>query len=213
MRKQERAAEIYRRLDERYPKDLDTALEWNDPWELLIGTILAAQSTDTAVNRIMPQLLSRWPGPEEMAVAETSEIESAIRTVGLFRNKAKSLKGSAVMIAEDFGGEVPDSMEQLVRLPGVARKTANIVLWSAFGKNEGVAVDTHVKRLACRMGLTTEKDQGKIEKDLMKLYPQVQWGRLNHLLVYFGREVCTARKPDCPNCPLNDVCPKRGVEA
>jgi endonuclease-3 len=211
MNKKQRAAEIYRRLDERYP-DLTTALEWRDPWELLVGTVLAAQSTDKKVNQVMPELTDRWPGPEEMARAERSEIEDVIRSLGLFRNKAKSLKAAAEMLVEDFGGEAPDSMDELIKLPGVARKTAAIVLWNAFGKNEGLAVDTHVKRLSFRLGLTTNTEQNRIEKDLMQLFPREHWGPVNHMLVNLGREICTAKKPDHANCPLEDICPKKGVK-
>lgn len=212
MNKRQRAAEVYRRLDKRYP-DLKTALIWDNAWELLVGTMLAAQSTDKKVNQVMPELTKRWPGPAEMAEAERSEIEDVIRTLGLFRNKAKSLKASAEMIMQDFGGEVPDSMRDLVKLPGVARKTAAIVLHSAFGKNEGLAVDTHVKRLSYRLGLTTNTEQNKIEKDLMQLFPREHWGPINHMLVNLGREICSARNPDHGNCPLEDICPKKETKS
>lgn len=211
MNKKQRAAEIYRRLDERYP-DLTTALEWHDPWELLVGTVLAAQSTDKKVNQVMPELTRRWPGPKEMARAERPEIEEVIRSLGLFRNKAKSLKAAAEMLVSEFNGRVPDTMDELVKLPGVARKTAAIVLWNAFGKNEGLAVDTHVKRLSYRLGLTAETEQNKIEKDLMQLFPRDHWGPVNHMLVNLGREICTAKKPDHANCPLEDICPGKGVK-
>lgn len=210
MNTKQRAAEIYRRLDARYP-ELTTALAWRDPWELTVGTVLAAQCTDKKVNQVMPEFTRRWPGPKELALAETSEIEDVIRTLGLFRSKAKNLKAAAQMVEDDFGGTVPDSMAKLVKLPGVARKTAAIVLWNAFGKNEGLAVDTHVKRLSFRLGLTTNTEQNKVEKDLMQLFPRDHWGPVNHMLVNLGREVCTARKPECGACPLEDVCPQKGV--
>jgi endonuclease-3 len=210
MDKKQRAAEVYRRLDKRYPEPT-TALEWSDPWELLVGTVLAAQSTDKKVNLVMPEFIRRWPGPEELARAERSEIEDVIRSLGLFRNKAKSLKAAAEMLVEKFDGEVPDEMDDLVKLPGVARKTAAIVLWDAFGKNRGLAVDTHVKRLSFRLGLTKNTEQNRIEKDLMRLFPRERWGPVNHLLVNLGREICTAAKPKCPECPLADICPKEGV--
>jgi endonuclease-3 len=205
-----RAATILDRLTRRYPK-ATTALAWRDAWGLLVATVLAAQCTDARVNQVTPTLFARWPDPASLAAAEVGEIEAVIRSTGFFRNKAKHLKAAAGMVAGRFKGAVPDRMEDLLSLPGVARKTANIILSNAFGKNEGIAVDTHVKRLAFRLGLTESGDPAVIERDLMPLFPCRAWGRVNHVLVWFGREVCAARNPRCPDCELADVCPKRGV--
>lgn len=210
LRKQ-RALEILRRLGEKYGKP-KTALDWTDPWELLVATMLSAQCTDDRVNKVTPGLFKRWPGPGHIARADVADIEQAIKSTGLFRNKAKHMKQSARLIMENHNGEVPQTMKELLTLPGVARKTANIVLSNAFGVNEGVAVDTHVKRLSFRMGLTQATTPTAIEKDLMALFPRKSWGDVNHFLVYFGRETCPARKPLCPKCVLNDICPKKGVK-
>jgi endonuclease III len=207
---QARAAEIFRRLRQRYPRT-GSALDWADPWQLLAATVLAAQCTDARVNTVTPELFSRWPGPAQMARAGQAEVEAVVRSTGFFRNKAKNLIAAGKRIMEHFGGQVPRSMEDLTSLPGVARKTANIVLGGAFGINEGVAVDTHVRRLSFRMGLTASRDVLRIERDLMALFPQPDWTDLNHMLVYFGREVCAARSPRCASCELADVCPKNGV--
>lgn len=212
MKNNQRAAEIFRRLRRRYPQT-ETALRWRAPWELLVATILAAQCADARVNTVTPELFRRWPGPAELAAAAPTDLEAVIRPTGFFRNKARNLIAAARRINGHFGGEVPDSMEGLTSLPGVARKTSNIVLSNAFGKNEGLAVDTHVKRLSLRMGLTASQDVKVIEKDLMALFPRKDWGEVNHLLVFFGRAVCAARKPKCPACELADICPKKGAPA
>lgn len=211
MKKKERAIEIYNRLSKRYP-DPQPALHWEHPWGLLIATALSAQCTDERVNMVTPVFFEKWPTIESLTKAELSDIEEVVHSTGFFRNKAKNAKAAAQRIMEVYDGEVPKTMEDLITLGGVARKTASIVLSNAFGINEGIAVDTHVKRLAFRMGLTTNDNPTKVEKDLMPLYPRDAWGDINHCLVYFGREVCPARKPKCDICELNDICPKKGVK-
>lgn len=211
MKKKERALEIYHRLAKRYPSP-EPALTWSNPWELLVATALSAQCTDERVNMVTPVFFEHWPSIEDAANADVSEIEDVVRSTGFFRNKAKNIKVAATRIMDVYEGEVPQSMAELITLGGVARKTASIVLSNAFGINEGIAVDTHVKRLAFRMGLTTKTDPIQIEKDLMPLYPKDAWGDINHYLVFFGREVCPARKPKCEECELNDICPKKGVK-
>ncbi len=208
----QRAPIIFERLRARYPV-LAPALDHRDAWELLVATVLAAQCTDARVNQVTPVLFSRWPGPAQLAQASQEDLEEVVRSTGFFRNKAKNLIGAARLVTERFGGQPPRTLEELVTLPGVARKTANIVLSNAYGVHQGIAVDTHVTRLAYRLGLTDSDDPVRIERDLMPLYPREQWGEINHLLVFFGREVCRARKPACPVCELADICPKRGVKA
>lgn len=210
MKKTERAKEIFARLAARYPAP-KPALDWTSPWELLVATVLAAQCTDVRVNQVTPGFFARWPSIADVAGADVADIEDMVRSTGFFRNKAKNLKGAARMIMHEFGGRVPRSMAELVRLPGLGRKTANIVLSNAHGVNEGIAVDTHVTRLAFRMGLTTNKDAVRIERDLMPLFPREAWSDVNHFLVYFGREVCPARTPKCSACELADICPQKGV--
>jgi endonuclease-3 len=204
--KASRVAELLRRLAERYP-DPRTALEHRDAWELLVATILSAQSTDETVNKVTPELLRRWPTPNDLAAAPREEVEKVIYPTGFFRNKAKSLQGAAQAIVERHGGEVPGTMKELVELPGVGRKTANVVLGSFFGRNEGVVVDTHVGRLSRRLGLTANADPEKVEQDLMKLLPNAEWTAFSHRLIWFGREVCKAKDPRCDVCPLADLCP------
>lgn len=211
MRKKERATEIYYRLAKRYPAP-KPALLYSTPWELLVATALSAQCTDERVNMVTPVFFEKWPDIQDAADADVSEIEQVVRSTGFFRNKAKNIKAAATRIMEVYDGEVPQSMEELITLGGVARKTASIVLSNAFGINEGIAVDTHVKRLAFRMGLTQKTDPVQVERDLMPLYPRDKWGHINHYLVFFGREVCPARKPKCNECELNDICPKKGVK-
>ena len=208
MDRTERAAIVLDRLRKRYPA-VATTLSWGSPWELLVATILAAQCTDQQVNKVTPELFRRWPDVPSLAQADPAEVEALIRPTGFFRNKAKNLISCARRIVDDFGGEVPGTMAELTSLPGVARKTANIVLSNGFGRHEGIAVDTHVSRLAYRLGLSDSDRPERIEKDLMPLFPQEAWGEINHLLVWFGRDVCRARKPDCPSCELNDICPQR----
>ena len=199
------------RLTSLYPNP-HTDLRAQNAWELMVATILAAQCTDERVNKVTPALFARWPGPAAMAKASPAEVEAVIRSTGLFRTKAKNLIGNANLIITQFSGQIPRTMQELVTLPGVARKTANIVLWGAFGINQGFAVDTHVKRIAFRLGLTVNTSPEKVEKDLMALFAQTSWGDLNHRLVWFGRDVCLARRPHCAQCPLEDLCPKQGVQ-
>ncbi len=206
-----RPRRVYRTLLKRYP-DARCALDHRNPFELLVATILSAQCTDVRVNMVTPALFKRFPNPRSMAAASQDELEAIIRSTGFFRNKAKSIKGAAQAIVDQHDGKVPDTMEALVALPGVARKTANVVLGNAFGQNQGVVVDTHVQRLANRLGFTTNNDPAKIERDLMALFDRNIWTMLAHLLIFQGRQVCKARKPDCENCPLADDCPKVGVQ-
>jgi endonuclease III len=201
-----RIEELLRRLHEAHP-DAHCALHHRNPYELLIATILSAQCTDERVNMVTPELFERYPDAARMAGAEQEEIETLIKSTGFYRNKAKNILGAARRIVSEYGGEVPDTMDDLLSLPGVARKTANVVLGNAYGKATGVVVDTHVKRLANRLGLTQSDKPDKIEKDLMALVPQDQWIDVSHLLLFHGRRVCNARKPDCPACTLRELCP------
>ena len=205
-----RVAAIIRRLRAHYPESR-TALEFRNPFEILVATILAAQCTDERVNKVTPGLFAKYPGPSEFASADRGELESLIRSTGFFRNKAKSILGASKMIVEEFGGAVPDTMDRLVTLPGVARKTANIVLAAGFGKAEGIAVDTHARRLSQRLGLSREGDPNKIERDLLAIVPRPDWLDFNSLLVDHGRAVCQARKPRCPECFLRRLCPSAGA--
>lgn len=205
-----RAPEIFKRLRIRYPSPVP-ALDHTNAWELLVATVLSAQCTDERVNKVTPGLFARWPGPAHLRHATQDELEAVVRSTGFFRNKAKNLIAAAARIMDVFAGQVPRTMAELITLPGVARKTANIVLSNAFGVQEGIAVDTHVARLSYRMGLTDSEDPVRIERDLMPLFPREHWGEINHMLVFFGREVCPARKPGCPACELAGICPKRGV--
>jgi endonuclease-3 len=201
-----RSEEIRARLTARYP-DVTTALTHASAWELLVATILSAQATDETVNKITPALLARYPTPADMAAVDRAELERAIMPSGFFRNKARSLTRAAQHLVEHHGGEVPASMEALVQLPGVGRKTANVVLGSFFGRNDGVVVDTHVGRLSRRLGLTRHTDPEKVEVDLMALLPVEEWTSFSHRLIWFGREVCSAKDPRCDACELADLCP------
>jgi endonuclease-3 len=201
-----RLAEILRRLREEHP-DARCALDHRNPYELLVATILSAQCTDERVNKVTPELFTRYPDAQAMADADRTELEELVRPTGFFRQKARFLHESAQMLAHEYDGQVPSEMEELVDLPGVARKTANVVLGVGFGIADGVVVDTHVKRLSQRLGLTQESNPDKIEADLMALTPREEWIDLAHLLIFHGRRVCKARKPDCPSCILNDLCP------
>jgi endonuclease-3 len=203
---------VLKRLRKIYPAP-QSALAWSSPWELLVSTVLAAQCTDARVNQVTPEFFRRWPTISALARARIEEVEEVIRTTGFFRNKAKNLVAAARRVTQAYEGTVPATMEELLTLPGVARKTANIVLSNAFGRYEGIAVDTHVRRLAFRLGLTASRDPKRIEQDLMPLFPRQSWGEINHLLVWHGRDTCQARKPRCSVCPLEDVCPRCGVEA
>lgn len=201
-----RALEINKRLKKRYP-ETRISLDFTTPFELLIATILAAQSTDARVNIVTKSLFRKYPSPQAFASASQVEMETDVKQTGFFRNKAKAVIGCARAIVERHGGEVPQTMEELTALPGVGRKTANVVLGNAFGTPVGIAVDTHVTRLSGRLGLTASSDAEVIEQDLMKLLPRSEWTAFTHRMIYHGRETCVARKPDCPNCVLNDICP------
>jgi endonuclease III len=200
------SAEILARLKETYP-DAQCALHHKNAYELLCATILSAQCTDVRVNLVTPTLFARYPSAFELARAEPSEVQEIIKSTGFFRNKTRSLIGMAQALVADHGGEVPRTMEQLRKLPGVGRKTANVILGNAFGINEGVTVDTHVTRLSRLLGLTREEDPVKIEEDLTRLFPREEWGILSHLLIFHGRQVCIARRPRCGDCVLAQVCP------
>ncbi|MDA8131694.1 MAG: endonuclease III [Elusimicrobia bacterium] len=204
-------AAVIRMLRKAYP-EAGCSLDHKSPYELLMATILSAQCTDERVNMVTPALFRKYPGPKELAAAPLPDIEALIRSTGFYRNKALSLKESSKVIMEKFGGKVPRTMDELLTLRGVARKTANVVLGSAYGIAAGVVVDTHVKRLAFRIGLTRQTDPGKIEQDLMKAVPREDWIWFAHALVLHGRAVCDARKPLCGECPLSKVCPKNGVK-
>ncbi len=200
------AASVYEGLSSLYP-DAHCELDYQTPFQLLVATILSAQCTDRRVNMVTPVLFSRYPDPAALAAARQEDVEAIIRSTGFFRNKARNLIAMAGAVVERHGGEVPKTMDELVRLPGVGRKTANVVLGNACGLNEGVVVDTHVQRLAARLGLTTEQDPEKIERVLMDLYDRDRWTMLSHLLIWHGRRVCDARKPRCGDCVLAAVCP------
>jgi endonuclease-3 len=202
----ERIEKITNILRKTYPRSR-TALHFKTPLQILVATILSAQCTDEKVNQVTPALFKKYPSASDFAQANPEELEEGIRPTGFFRNKTKSIIGSSKKIVSDFGGEVPDSMNDLVMLPGVARKTANIVLSSAYKKAEGIAVDTHVKRLSHRLGLSKQKNPDKIEQDLMELVPKKDWLDFNYLLVNHGRKICQAKKPKCPECVLNHLCP------
>jgi endonuclease-3 len=199
-------------LEELYP-DVDCELDRESPFQLVIATILSAQTTDDRVNMVTPELFRRYPTPQAMAKAPLPTLEQIIRSTGFFRMKAKSIKGAATALVANFGGEVPRTLKELTTLPGVARKTANVVLGTAFGLAEGVVVDTHVQRLAMRLGLTRKTDVKDIEQDLMKVIPQPNWIRFSHQLIWHGRRVCFARKPNCAGCTLAPFCPSAGLEA
>ncbi|MDD3682744.1 endonuclease III [Desulfovibrio desulfuricans] len=202
------ARNVLAALQKRYPHPR-THLDAQNAWELLVATVLAAQCTDARVNTVTPELFRRWPSPAALAEAPLEELESVIRPTGFFHSKAKNLLGAARRVRDVFDGQIPKSIEDLVTIPGVARKTANVVLFGAYGINEGLAVDTHVKRIAYRLGLTDETDPIPIERDLMKLFPREEWGDVNHRMVWFGREVCDARKPLCDTCEMLSFCPRR----
>lgn len=204
--RRERAREIIRRLKREYP-GRGTALNFSTPLELLVATILSAQSTDRQINRITPALFNKYRQARDYAAADPAELEVEIRSSGFYRNKAKNIRAAARKIVEEFKGEVPRTMDELLTLPGVARKTANIVLTDGFGVVAGIAVDTHVKRLAGRLGLSKEKNPDRIERDLMELIPEKDWGMVNYLLISHGRAVCPARKPLCEECVLSPLCP------
>lgn len=204
-KEQVRIQEILDRLDRYYP-EADCALRHSNPFELLVSTILSAQCTDARVNQVTPALFERFPDAQAMGSADPDEIQEMIRSTGFFRNKTKSLIGASRDICARFGGEVPADMERLLQLPGVARKTANVVLGVAFQIADGIVVDTHVKRLAQRLGLTRNQDPVKVEKDLIRKIPRSSWIRLSHQLIHHGRQICKSQKPRCADCFLADLC-------
>ncbi len=206
------AATIARRLKKHYP-NATCSLDFRSPLELLVATILSAQCTDERVNMVTPGLFRKYPTTADFARVPQEELEAAIRSTGFFRNKARSIRACCQAMLEQHDGKVPDSMEALVALPGIGRKSANVILGTAYGIGVGVVVDTHVTRLSRRMGLTQHKDAEKIERDLMALFPKSRWIDLGHELVQHGRRICTARKPKCDVCPLGDLCPRIGLEA
>ena len=200
------AAELAPRLADLYP-DLDISLDWETPLELIVATVLSAQCTDERVNRVTATLFEDYPDAEAYAGAALEALEEAVRPTGFFRNKARHIQGLATRLLENYGGEVPRTMDDLLTLPGVARKTANVVLSNAFGIHVGIVVDTHVKRVAKRLGLTKETDPKKVEADLMEILPEDEWHAFPWRLILHGRNVCTARKPVCGECAVSDVCP------
>ncbi len=202
--------EVLKRLHEAYPV-AECALKYRTPEQLLIATILSAQTTDERVNQVTAELFRRYPTPAAIAKLPLSVLEKEIQSTGFFRSKAKNIKACCQQLVEHYGGKVPRDLEKLVQLPGVGRKTANVVLGTAFGIASGIVVDTHVGRIVRRLGLTTEKDPVKIERDLMELIPREEWIMFSHRLIHHGRQVCKSRKPDCDRCVLNDICPKIGV--
>jgi endonuclease III len=200
------ATRIADALEQLYP-DVKCELDFATPFQLLVATILSAQCTDKRVNLVTPALFARFPDAASMARAEQAELEALIKSTGFYRNKAKSILGASRMLVEEFGGAVPGSMPELLRLPGVARKTANVILGTAFGISEGIAVDTHVIRLSGRLHLSRHEDPIKIERDLCALLPRERWTRFGHQLIWHGRRVCHARKPECGVCTLQPLCP------
>jgi endonuclease III len=201
----ERIAAILKGLDEAYP-EVECALTHRSAWELLVATILSAQCTDVRVNMVTPELFRRFPTPQAMSKATLPELEELIRTTGFFRNKAKSIQGAALKVVGEFGGKVPQTLAELITIPGAARKTANVVLGVCFGKAEGVVVDTHVFRIARRLGLAKGETAEKVEQELMRILPQDRWIAFSHQLIHHGRQVCDARKPKCDRCNLEQLC-------
>lgn len=209
--RKKRARAIERRLAKAYP-DARCTLDFRSPLELLVATVLSAQCTDERVNLVTKDLFRKYRTPEDYALAPPGALEKDIRSTGFYRNKAKGLRSCCRQLIEQFDGKVPDSIDALVALPGIGRKTANVIMGNAFGKTTGITVDTHVRRLANRLGLTRQADPGKIERDLVELVPQSKWVSFGHRMIQHGRRVCKARRPDCRHCPLDDVCPRVGVE-
>jgi endonuclease-3 len=205
-RRQERVAALSPVLAGCYP-DLTVSLDWKSPLELIVATILSAQCTDERVNMVTPALFARFPDAESFAGADRGELEGLVRSTGFYRNKAKNIQGMARRLLVEHGGRVPESMDELIALPGVARKTANVVLSNAFGRHEGVVVDTHVKRVAGRLGLTRETDPVRVERDLMEVIEPAEWHAFPWRMILHGRQRCDARKPDCAGCEVRDLCP------
>ena len=202
------ARTVLRRLHKEYP-DVECALVHESAFQLAVATILSAQCTDEMVNKVTPALFRRYPTPEKLARARRPSVEKLIHSTGFFRNKARNIQGMAQRLVEEHDGCVPDTMDELLALPGVARKTANVILGVIYGKSEGVVVDTHVKRISALLGLTGETDPTKIEKDLIEILPRKEWIDWSHLLIWHGRRVCVARRPRCDDCVLSDRCPSR----
>jgi len=210
MNVREKTLEIIRRLKKEYPEP-KTALNFRNPFELLVATVLSAQTTDALVNKVTENLFKKYRTVKDYANAPLETLQDDVRSVNFYKTKAKNIQAAAKMIAEKFNSRVPKTMDELISLPGVARKTANIILSGAYGINEGIAVDTHVKRLSFRLGLTKNEDPVKIETDLMGLTPKEEWGNLSHLLIFHGRKICQARKPLHRECVLYDICPSRNI--
>ncbi len=206
----EKIAEILRRLKKEYPGP-KTALNFSGPFQLLSATILSAQTTDVLVNKVTATLFKKYKSVKDFAAVPLETLQEEVSSINFYKTKAKNIQASAKMILENFGGKVPQAMDELVTLPGVARKTANIVLSNAFGINEGIAVDTHVRRLTNLLGLTKNQDPVKIERDLMAITPKAEWGNISHLLIFHGRKVCQAKKPKHDACVLYDICPSRNI--
>jgi len=206
LNKEARVLKIIKLLEREY-SDAKVALHYSNPLELLIATILSAQCTDERVNVVTKMLFKKYRAPEDYVKADVKELENDIRSTGFFRNKTRNIKGCCKMLIDKFDSQVPRTMEEMLELPGVARKTANIVLSNAYGVVEGIAVDTHVRRLAQRLGLSENEDPNKIEKDLTQIVPKDKWMRITDLLIFHGRRVCTAKKPNCAGCVLNKICP------
>lgn len=204
----ERINEIVKILEKEF-KEAKTALKFENPFQLLIATILSAQTTDERVNKVTPSLFKKFKTPKDFAEADINEIMNEIKSVNFYRNKAKNIKKLCEILVKEYNGNVPSKMEDLLKLPGVARKTANVVLSQAFGKAEGIVVDTHVKRVSYRLGLTKNTEPEKIEKDLMKILPKEKWIDFSFRLILLGRNICKAKNPDCKNCPLKNLCPSR----
>ena len=204
------AAKIVRRLARAYP-DAKCSLDFHNPLELLVATVLSAQCTDKRVNLVTPDLFAKYASTADYAMAALDELEKDIQTTGFFRNKAKNIKGCCQGLVEEHAGKVPRDLDTLVKLPGIGRKTANVILGTAYGLAFGVVVDTHVTRVSRRMGLSSHKDAVKIERDLMELLPKTEWISFSHRIIQLGRGPCTARKPKCEDCPILDVCPRVGV--
>lgn len=208
--RKQRAGKIARALARAYP-DAICALHHADPFQLLVATILSAQCTDERVNRVTPRLFRKYPTPEKLARSSQADVEAIIKSTGFFRAKAKSLRGMAAKLVGEFAGVLPHSIDELTQLPGVGRKTANVLLGTAFGIAAGVVVDTHVKRITCLLGLTNQQDPEKVEQDLMALLPKKEWVNFSHRLIHHGRRICIARRPKCIECPLLRLCPRVGL--
>jgi endonuclease-3 len=202
---------VRRRLERTLPEP-QCELDHADAWQLLVATILSAQSTDKRVNQVTPALFARYPTPAALGAADPLDVENLVRTTGFFRNKARSISAASRLIAERHGGEVPRTLEELVELPGVARKTANVVLGTAYRIASGIGVDTHAARVSQRLELSEQRDPAKIERDLCELFPRQTWFDMSHRLILHGRYVCLARKPDCAHCPLNELCPSAAAK-